>query len=1609
MRFYCLLFLISLYPFFAEAQFNVSANNNAMSLANNIVGSGASVTSATLNCPNGAIGTFSGGTSANIGLTAGVVLTTGTAVGIKTDADNGWFDANLISVDNFGAGLSSLQTIAGDPTFDACYLDVVLNPICNQIKVKYVFASEEYLDYVNAGVNDAFAFFVSGPNPTGGNYTNKNIALVPGTATPVTINTINNMTNSTYYIDNSNNTSMGYDGMTKPLTASLNVVPCSTYTFRFAIADGGDGIYDSGVFLELDGVSCPINMFASAAPPTICEGTSTTLTASATSISSGTFSWSTGEGGTSIAVAPTSTTVYTCTYTSCSNLSASDTIKVTVLPTEQATFNYPQNGYCIGGSNPTPVDLSNGTNFSASPAGLTFVNATTGEVDMTNTSAGTYIISYPSSGTNCPISATDTITIQNFPQANLSGGGGVCQGDSVALQVNFTGVAPFTFIYSNGAVNTTVNAIFQNPYPLYVSDAGTYFLTGLNDAACAGNVDGFVTTVINPLPTASLSGGGSTCFGDSVALTVAFTGTPPFTFTYSNGTNVISLSDIHQNPYTFYVANTEHDSLISVSDSLCSNNGSGVADVIINPLPSASISGGGARCFGIAANDVVINIQGTAPWNLVYFDGAVESTVVNSSPFTISNPVDGIYTVLSVMDANGCSSGGTDTVTVYSASLPTASISGGGTVCSYDTVPAVSMSFIGTSPWQVTYTDGSSSYTVTLVDSFLQLSNPLAGTYSITSITDSNTCSNTGTGSVDVIINQAPSASISGGGAKCFGVTANDVSINLQGTAPWTLIYLDGTVKSESVNTSPFLISNPADGIYTVLGVLDVNGCSSEGTDTVTVYSAPLPTASISGGGIVCTYDSIPDIFMSFTGTPPWQITYSKDTLTYMLTLVDSFLQITNPLGTYSILSIIDSNTCSNTGTGSIVAAHSPLLTAFAGADTGICPGYVASLTANGGAGGFWTPAPTISGSGSYNFVSAPDTTTDYEFIVFDTYGCSDTDHVTITVFDSPVADFISDVVCEGISTSFVDNSSLSSTTITSYSWDFGDGNNSNSVISTTHSYPACGSYNCTYTITSSNGCVSTITKPVNVACIPVAQMLTSSSVICQNNDVYFQSISYALGSTIDSTMWNFGLGTFEGNSMDAITAHQYINDGSFTVQIAVISAMGCKDTATRLITVNPKPTAWFYNAPVCLNETSFFADSSFVKSPDTITAWNWDFESDGISDDNNQFTSHGYLSDQNATLIVFSSNGCSDTITKPVKIEPLPVPDFNFSNTCEGDLTSFTSLSTIADGSALNYSWDFTNDGIYDTNGNSSGYKYDNDTTYQVKLHVSSPFGCEGSIVKDIQINAKPIVQFGADILNGCAPIRVSFVDSSSVKAGASITAYTWIFGDGDSSLTQNPIHTYSAGSYTVSLIVNTDKGCLDTLIRENYITPFPVPKADFDYQPNNPTVLTPGLQFYDESSNAHIVSWNWSFGDSLRLTSEGNSSLFQDPYHNYQDTGYFDVSLIVKSDMGCIDTVEKTIYIKPDYVIYIPNAFTPNNNGLNEEFKPIAYGIDESRDYNFEIFDRWGQLVFSTEKYNQGWNGNYKSAGAKMATDTYIYKLLVTDVFRKIHTYNGQVQLIR
>ncbi|HEY4800911.1 MAG TPA: PKD domain-containing protein, partial [Bacteroidia bacterium] len=598
---------------------------------------------------------------------------------------------------------------------------------------------------------------------------------------------------------------------------------------------------------------------------------------------------------------------------------------------------------------------------------------------------------------------------------------------------------------------------------------------------------------------------------------------------------------------------------------------------------------------------------------------------------------------------------------------------------------------------------------------------------------------------------------------------------------------------------------------------------------------------------------------------------------------------------------------------------------------------------------------------------------------------CQKTIVIPVVVHPLPVANFSASSICVNAPpTTFTDHSTGAS----QWNWNFGDGNTS-TAQNPVHTYSASGNYNATLVATTNFGCTDTLVQSVTVNPAPVAAY--SATTVCFNNATIFTDQS--TGGT--SWSWNFG----DGNtSTQQNPSYTYNHDGNFNAMLVVSNSFGCKDSISTTVRVNPLPTVNFTSKPVCLGSNSCFTDSSTISSGN-ISAWSWNFSdpasgASNVSTVQNPCHVFSTTGNFNVLLTATSNNGCQNMATQTYTVYSFPVASFSASNVCLNDQTIFVSTST----GAAQWDWNF-NDGNTSTLQNPS-HVYQNYGTFLPTLIATSAGGCKDTISDTVKVYPHPMVNFTSDKV--CKGDTTKFNDLSSIPSGNNV-GWNWNFGDGSTSSLQNPGHAYSSdGTYSVTLTVTSNQGCTSSTALSSLV--YPLPHADFFSTPGQVVSLTDDVAFTDLSSGG-VVQWHWHFGN-------GDSSVSHNPFYIFSDTGTYIVTQIVMSNFGCIDSTKHFIDVKL-YSFYIPSAFSPNGDGLNDFFFGEGVGIIQ---YEMWIFDRWGSLIFScqTNGLPQSqickWDGRVKGGGSDaIQQDTYVWKVRLVNVFYKEYSFTGTVSTVK
>ncbi|MCX7649887.1 MAG: PKD domain-containing protein [Flavobacteriales bacterium] len=287
---------------------------------------------------------------------------------------------------------------------------------------------------------------------------------------------------------------------------------------------------------------------------------------------------------------------------------------------------------------------------------------------------------------------------------------------------------------------------------------------------------------------------------------------------------------------------------------------------------------------------------------------------------------------------------------------------------------------------------------------------------------------------------------------------------------------------------------------------------------------------------------------------------------------------------------------------------------------------------------------------------------------------------------------------------------------------------------------------------------------------------------------------------------------------------------------------------------------------------------------------------------------------------------------------------------------------------------------------------------TFPVTLSVTD-FECTESHTDSLTVIGPMALEVAVDSARGCAPLTVTLSNTASTSNVPVL--YTWYSGlAGLSSHAPQPVFTYpSAGVYDVTVHLVDTTGCNATLsvTLPDLIIVYPRPEAAFTFAPDSVSVFLAHIQFTDASSGASWIFYD--FGD-------GTTSHEPNPLHEYMDGGRYPVFQVAGTDYGCVDTAFAWVTILPEYALYVPNAFTPNDNGINEWFFVKGVGIEE---IDISIWNRWGECLFHTTQKEEGWNGRPFNSGPLCKQDMYVVLVKVKDVFGHFHTHYYPLHLIR
>ncbi|MBL7902390.1 MAG: gliding motility-associated C-terminal domain-containing protein [Bacteroidia bacterium] len=1030
---------------------------------------------------------------------------------------------------------------------------------------------------------------------------------------------------------------------------------------------------------------------------------------------------------------------------------------------------------------------------------------------------------------------------------------------------------------------------------------------------------------------------------------------------------------------------------------------------VVITSPTININTSSVSCNGLGTA-TAITLGGSGSYSYTWSPGSQTTAVA-------SNLSPGMYTLSMVDNGGGCV--GTMVVGV-SPALISGAISSQSLACNG----------IATGTAGISVNNGSGNYTYNWSGSALTTAtvNALAaGGHTVTVNDLTNNCSF----STSFSLAQPPALSlnITAGSATACVNTNISLSANATGgTGPYTYTWLPGAVGASAVATQ----SNGGTYSYSV-NALDANVCSISANTTLSFVNNP--SLSVSNASICPLQTGTLTAFGANTYT--WLPSNSSG---------NSFTQ--SPMATAQYTVLGTANSCTAQATASIVVKATPVPTLSTNAP--LCNNQSLNLSATGGTAYVWS-GPLGFNSSAQNPVinpAAPNQSGLYSATLTGANSCTAAASVSVTVHPTPTLSVPGVTLCSN------QNMSLSAVSVAgaSYYWQGPASFTSNAQFPVVATPPASLSGLYQVTVTSAQNCSNTASANVTITALPNVS-ITANSPLC------FGSALFLSGSGALNYNWAGPNGFSSAAQNTSLAAVSFSQAGTYSL---TATTGPCVVWLTKTITVNllPNPTA-AYNTPLCELKPLYL-----VAGPAQSYTWSGpqNFSSTLQSP---SLAAVGFSNAGQYSLSVTDGNGCVGHTSLVVNVLSNPIPIASGATVCLGGNVSLSAsggiayswsgpnnfsantqnlyLQNIVANQTGNYTVIVTGSNSCSsyTTANLQGFNYSlpnptivatssvcvnsnislqgfggvsyywtgpanfssssPSTTFiatqtsmcgTYTLSVSNASYCVGSNTVFIQVYPLPSATLISSQNNRCVPFCTEF-SLLRDPASASLQSFQYFI---EGQFYTEPVAKAcitQSGQQKANVYYSDVHSCSNasTLL----ISAYPKPRAEFEYFPAKPIAGIDRVEFTNRTQGSKQNGWAWLFSSGDSLWGENVSFLFQ-------EAGTYPVALLVSNEWNCLDTVIKAVPVLEDFALYVPNAFTPNGDGLNDVFRAAGTGIHS---YRLEIYNRWGHNLFASEDFLQGWDGYYK--GEPSQEDVYSYKIIYSTEGGKTFEKSGWVMLER
>ena len=1346
------------------------------------------------------------------------------------------------------------------------------------------------------------------------------------------------------------------DGMMSDFQISTNVALTIGQTY-YLMVDGWGGDVCDYIIAANSGVMVAeaISVETGSNTVSLCNGELTQLQASGGS----SYTWSPAIGLSNPNIAnpiatPSVTTQYTVTVTG-GSCGGTDTASVWVYVSTSMSIE----------TSSTPIDcgLCNGTatvsniNGGISPYSYNWSNSETTQT-VNNLCSGDIIVTV-SDNVGCEV--IDTINIPNTQNIVASYTPLLAQ-CFLNNSFNFTNTGSsgtdITYSWSFESANT-LTSTDENPANISWNQIGTFAVTQtVSYFACSETFTDSVT--ILPNPTSDFTTTFIPCNGDSSV--IEYIGNAPTTSNYNwdfNGGSILTGSG--QGSYNVIWSAGTYNVSLYVEQNGCYSDTTTIQVISPEALSKPNVALTHNLCFGDSLGQGILSINGgTAPFSYIWTPlGFTE----NGNTYS-DLPADG-YDV-TVTDVNGCQAFTNFTITQPLQLNSYASLVNNAHCGQSDGCAKIDSVSGGVSPYTYLWNAGNSLTSVNNCG--------LPEGFAIVTVTDANGCSDTSlvnvgnltgvtcdiTSSVDVL---------------CFGGNNGSATVEMtaNGIAPYTYTWANGAGTVIQINTNN-LTSNPISsltaGLYTVT-LTDVVNCSASAS--IVINQPTKLIADIIDSAHVSCYggnDGYASVSANATGTSPY---------TYLWNNIDiNSLALNLAKGTYTV-TITDANNCK--AITSVIINQPNILNAFISYSTNATCNGLSNGTAQVSQTGGTSPYTYSWMSGGSSAINTNLSAGKENVVVIDNHGCTDTTSVVIGQ-PNPIGITFQNTTmpkCFGDNNGSVIPIVNGGTPSYSYVyWSNVDsvGISGNNLSAGTNKL----------IVTDISGCTGDTTfnlsEPTKLVPIITDKTPPPCYGICDGKArVIFYS---GIGTPPYTYSWSSG--AVADSATNVCGVFKVIVSDSNGCSAIVIDSL----TYPKALKINANPT----NASICKGQNLPINASCILGCSNTPISYYWN----SVLGSNT--INVASLKDTAIYLNAKDVNGCSSN-TVVVKIKVFP--------DIEASIDASDYSICPSDSIIINASVKGGNGGPYICRINDLNvavppitiFPEGVDTTIRYIFTVSDFCGSPvGKDSVDIAIMPAAPNNFTSDTTFGCQPLIVNFLESSPNEG----QTYYWQFGDNQNnnfSTLKNPTHTFNSdGIFDVTLSITSSNGCINKVTQEEMIEIFKNPNANFLPDPISQSIINPVIYFQNNSSNKFSCFWDFD---------DGEESSLESPEHEYELAGIYNVELIIIDENGCTDTAYNEVIIKEEYLFYAPTAFSPDNDGINEEFYIKNHGINPDS-YNMLIYNRWGELIFETRKLDKAgaWDGKVKN-GAVAPAGVYVWYSIYRDFQNVEHQKSGNVTLIR